>query len=96
VVCNHPCRITASATIDRGLARRLGLLSAKTKIRPYGVGTGSMHAGAGIRTLTITFGTRARRALRQLRRARLALNVRSIDVASRHQSIDKLFVTLRR
>ena len=96
VVCNGPCTTTATATIDGRLARRLGLASPKANTKPYEVGTGSLRAGAGSRTLTITFPSRARNALGLLRRARLAVNVHSIDAVSQRRSIYKLSATLKR
>jgi hypothetical protein len=96
VVCNRPCTTAGTATIDARLARRLGLGSPKASTKLYEVGTGSLQAGAGSRTLTITFRSRARSALGRVRIARLAFNVRSIDALSQRRSSYKLSATLKR
>ena len=95
VVCNRRCTATALATIDGGLARSLGLVSPNAEIKAYPVGTGSLGAGAGIRTLTITFTRRARNVLRCLRSLTLAIDAGSTDSYSHRRSAYKLSATLR-
>ena len=95
VVCNRRCTSTAIATIDGGLARSLHLGSPNAEIKAYRVGTGSLGAGAGIRTLTITFTRRASSALRCLHSVALAIATRSTDPYSHRRSVYKLSATLR-
>jgi hypothetical protein len=63
VVCNRRCTATATATINGSLARSLGLTSRRAKPQAYIVGTGKLGSGAANRMLTISFRSRARRAL---------------------------------
>ena len=66
VVCNRSCSVTAAATIDGNLARRLGLVSPTAKVKPYEIGAGLLQVGAGSRMLTISLRWRVRPALRKL------------------------------
>ena len=96
VVCNRRCTTTATATIDGRPARSLELVSPKANTRPYEVGTGSLWAGAGSRTLTISFRSRTRRALGSLPSLTLAITVRSSDAYSQRRSIYRLSIKLKR
>jgi hypothetical protein len=95
VICNHTCTPDAVATINGKLARRLGLTSSGSVLRPYVVGTGSLRPGAGIRTLRITFRARPRAVLRCQSKLTLAIAVRLLDPNSRQAATFRLSTTLR-
>jgi hypothetical protein len=96
VVCNSRCTVKATATIDGKLARRVGLLSRKAKVKLYVIGTGALSADAARRTLRINFKPRAGQALRTLQSVKVKLIVRSIDPYSRRAATYKLSITLKR
>jgi len=96
VVCNRSCTVSVTGTIDGKLARRLCLVPATVKVKPYEVAVGSLGLGAGSRTLTIRFPSRVRRALRGERAIALAIKVVSIDAYSHRRSTYRLSTALKR
>jgi hypothetical protein len=94
VVCNSTCTDNATATIAGRLARRLGLISPKAKLKRYVIGTGAMRASAGRPTLKISFRPKARRALATLHAVKIALIVRSLDPFSLRRVTYRLAATI--
>lgn len=79
--CNERCAWTATATIDARTAKRVKLLSRRSRARTFKVASGRLRQGSGTRTLTLRFTARARKRLRRLRSVRLTVAGRVVDPA---------------
>ena len=81
VRCSEPCRGKLAATLDAKTAKRLGLLSRRSRAKSVKVASGSVRAPLGLRTVTVRFTRAARARLRRERTVRLLITASAADGA---------------
>lgn len=82
VSASEPNRLSLSASVNRGTARKVRLLSRRSKRRSVEVGRISPAAGgAGKRIVTIKFTRKARKALRRQTKVRFTMKATARDAA---------------
>jgi hypothetical protein len=86
VECNEPCSARLTATLDARTAKRLRLLSRRSRARTVRVASGSLRIGPGRRTARLRFTGRARRLLKRQKRVKLVIAATLTDQSGNRAS----------
>lgn len=73
VACNEPCSARLTARLDAKTAKRVGLLSRRSRAKATNVGAGTLRMGQVPRTATLRLTRKARTRLKRLREVKLAV-----------------------
>ena len=95
VECNEPCSASLTATLDAKTAKKVKLLSRRSRAKTVKVASGTLRTGPGKRTATLKFTRKAKKLLKRQKRLKLALSAALAD-ASGNKASGKLRVVLKR
>ena len=95
VECNEPCSARLTATLDANTAKKVKLLSRRSRAKTVKVASGSLRTGPGKRTATLNFTRKAKKRLGRQKRLKLALTAALAD-ASGNKASRTLSVALKR
>jgi hypothetical protein len=93
--CDEGCSFGATALLDARTAKRLKLLSRRSRAKSVTVATGSLPLGGGGRTAALRFSVAARKRLAGVRSVRMTIAATATD-ASGNERKRTLTVTVRR
>jgi hypothetical protein len=95
VECNEPCSAKLTATLDAKTAKKLKLLSRRSRAKTVKAASGSLRTGPGRRTATLRFTSRGKTLLKKQKRLKLGVTATLAD-ASGNKASRKLAISLKR